>query len=360
MAKRCIKQITVKIPGTHGLRDATKVRPDDSFSFSSNDESLSSNPPTILVRGCHQIQLGSVTTPPNQPVTWSIKPNQNSGSAPTLTPTDGGKSATLNTDQGGSFSVIGQLDGCKVVWNLVFAWVKVDTSTSVMTFRNKFADAGSTAGVCKFRSGQFSAGNYAWEGQVKLQVLGGGTDGKLGIDQIQIKVLQNGVTDDLTGNYDGGGTVVEVPKGGIPVVDSNDATQPFIYFASSASVTPPTGTDRTWWTGDSPAGGFLTSHKNTHKKLQSISGTNAFVTAVAAVSDDALNSIVVHAKAAWTANFSGSVAANGKYTPTTAAVTGDAAFALISDATGGQDACDAGFETFEPRFNGGTDFTWTP
>ncbi len=87
---------------------------------------------------------------------------------------------------------------------------------------------------------------------------------------------------------------------------------------------------------------------------------NAFDTAVASVSDDAPNSIVVHAEAKWTADFSGSVAANGTYTPTTAAVTGDSKFALISDATGGQDARDAGFETFEPRFNGGATYRWTP
>ena len=87
---------------------------------------------------------------------------------------------------------------------------------------------------------------------------------------------------------------------------------------------------------------------------------NAFETVVASVSDDAPNSIVAHAKTAWTADFSGTVDGSGRYTATTADVTGDATFTLISDATGGQDARDAGYETFEPRFNGGTDFRWNP
>ena len=125
-------------------------------------------------------------------------------------------------------------------------------------------------------------------------------------------------------------------------------------------MTPHSGVDRTWWSGDSPAGAFTTSHQNTGKKLTSISGVNAFETAVASVSDDAPNSIVVHAKTSWTADYAGNVSGAGKYTPTKAKVTADSTFALVSAASGGQDALDAGFETFEPRFNGGTDTTWNP
>jgi hypothetical protein len=359
--QKCITRITAVVPGTNGKRDASKTRPNDTLrASSSKDESLSSNPPVILVRGCHDVTLGSVTTPPNEPVSWSIKPNENSEAAPTLTPTDGGRSAILKTDKAGSFSVIGELGSCKVVWNVVFVWVKVDTATATITKRKKFADAGSSGGWCSFNSGSFSAGNYGWEGQVKLQVLGGGTDQKLGIDKVRIKVLQNGITDTLSGQYDGGGTVLEVPKGGVPVVDATDGSQPFISNPTAGKVTPNSGTERTWWSGDSPAGAFATTHQNTGKPLKSISGVNAFETMVASVSDDAPNSIVAHAKTAWTADFSGTVDGSGRYTATTADVTGDATFTLISDATGGQDARDAGYETFEPRFNGGTDFRWNP
>src|SRR5262249_22812911 len=198
---------------TNGKRDATKKRPDDVLTSStSSDESLSSNAPVILVRGCHEVKLGSVTTPPGEPVSWSIKPNQNSGSAPTLTPTDGGKSAVLKTDQAGSFSVIGELDGCKVVWNVVFVWVKVDPASTKVTKRKKFADAGSGGGWCSFKSGAFSAGNYGWEAEVKVKMIGGGGDQKLGIDKVKVKILQNGIADTLTGHYQSGGRAPARPQ----------------------------------------------------------------------------------------------------------------------------------------------------
>ena len=187
-AKKCITTITAKLPGTNGKRDVTKKRPDDTLaSSSSSDESLSSNAPVVLVRGCREVKLGSVTTPTNEPVSWSIKPNQNGGSAPTLTPTDGGKSAVLKTDKAGSFSVIGELDGCKVVWNVVFVWVKVDPASAKITKRKKFADGGSGGGWCSFNSGAFSAGKYGWEAEVKVKMIGGGSDQKLGIDKVQVE-----------------------------------------------------------------------------------------------------------------------------------------------------------------------------
>ena len=361
----CVTQITAKVPGTRGKRKATDKRPDDTLtSSSSSDESLSANAPIILVRGCNEVELGSVTTPPNKAVSWQVKPNQNSESAPTITPINGGKGAKLKTDKPGSFSVIATLGGCKVVWNVVFVWVKVDPASSVITSRNnKFKDSGSSGGWTSFQSGKFTAGNYAWEGKVKMEVLGGGTNKKLGVGKIKIHILQNGVADTLTGHYKDGGTALEVPKGGLPVLDATNSSSPFIWASSAGSVTPAnssvtdTSKDRELWTGDSPAGAFPTTHKNTGKKLQKISGVNGFETAVASISDDAPNSIVVHAKTAWSADYSGKVNAAGVYTADGAKVTKQAQFSLVS---GGKDAYDAGFETFEPRFNGGVDTTWTP
>jgi hypothetical protein len=363
-----VTQITAKVPGTRGKRKATDKRPDDTLtSSSSSDESLSANPPVILVRGCNEVELGSVTTPPNKPVTWQVKPNQNTESAPTITPINGGKGAKLKTNKAGSFSVIATLGACKVVWNVVFVWVKVDPATSVITARKtKFKDTGSSGGWTKFTSGKFTAGNYAWEGKVKMEVLGGGTDKKMGVGKVKIHILQNGVADTLTGNYKDGGTALEVPKGGIPVVDATSSASPFITNSTAGTVTPSNSSvtdaskDRELWSGDSPAGAFPTAHKNTAKKLKSISGINGFETAVAAISDDAPNSIVVHAKTAWSADYKGKVNAAGVYAPDGPKVTKEAQFNLISAGSGGQDAYDAGFETFEPRFNGGTDTTWTP
>jgi hypothetical protein len=364
----CVTQITAKVPGTKGVRNAANKRPENVLaSSSSSDESLSGNPPVILIRGCNEVELGSVTTPPDKPVSWSIKPNENSESAPTLTPFDGGKKAKLKTDKPGSFSVIATLGACKVVWNVVFAWVKVDPASSVINSQDtKFADSGSSGGWTTFKSGEFSSGQYAWDGKVKMEVLGGGTNKKLGVGKVKIHILQNGVDDTLTGHYKDGGTALEVPKGGLPVVDATNASSPFIFASVAASVTPANSAvtddskDREAWTGDSPAGAFPVTHKNTGKKLETISGINGFESAVASTSNDASNSIVVHAKTAWSADYKGKVSAAGIYTPDGAKVTKQARFESVSAATGGQDAFDAGFETFEPRFNGGTDTTWTP
>ena len=355
-------QIKAKVPGTNGVRKpATDKRADNTLAASSSkDESLSTNKPVILVRGCKDVELEAVTDPPNKPVTWQVKSNENTDAPPSITPTDGGKKAKLKSNVHGSFSVIATLGSTKVVWNVVFVWVKVDTTSSSVTIRDsKYADGGSGGGWTVVRSGQFSAGNYAWEASVKVKVVGGGNSKRLGTDKVKVRVLQNGVGDTLTGNYTGGGTALEVPKGGLPVVDATGPGLPFITNTTAASVTPnDTDFERTVWSGDSPAGAFRTTHKNAGTALASISGQNSFKTAVASVSDDAPNSIVAHAKIAWQADFSGSVAATGAYTKTTAATTSDPRFQRISDSTGGQDADTGGFETFEPRFNGGVNTTW--
>jgi hypothetical protein len=360
--KECVTKITAKVPGTKGKRDATKQLPDNVLKDStSKDESLSANAPAVLVRGCTEVELSAETTPAGKPVKWQVKPNENTESAPALTPTDGGKKAKLKTDKSGSFSVIATLGACKVVWNVVFVWVKVDPATSVINSQNsKYAGTGGGG----FESGQFSPGQYPWDAKVKMEVIGGRKDGKLGVGKIKLHILQNGVADTLTGHYDAGGTALEVPRGGLPIRDSNDGSSPFMDIPTK--VTPAnsgisdSSKNREVWTGDAPAGGFPMTHKHTHKPLRSISGINGFQTAIASVSDDAPNSIVVHAKTAWSADFSGKVDAAGNYTPHGAHTNKEAQFHLISAATGGQDACDAGFETFQPRFNGGTDTKWTP
>ena len=72
------------------------------------------------------------------------------------------------------------------------------------------------------------------------------------------------------------------------------------------------------------------------------------------------NAIQVHAQTQWTADFSGTVSPAGVYTPNGARTIIDSPYTLISEATGGQDAAAANYETFEPRFNAGTTTRWTP
>jgi hypothetical protein len=367
---------------------ATKLTPDHSFFSASKKESLKSNPPTILVRGCQDIDLTSFTFPLGEPVNWSVKPNQNSGAAPTITPTNGGVSATLKTDKPGSFSVIAELCGTKVIWNVVFVWVKVKPKSTVIKAQSKtYKDNGSNASSTGFESGKFIFGRQAWETTFKVEVIGGGSDGRLGIKKVRVHMLQNGVADTLTGNYAGGGTGKEAPVGSLPVVDAQGpgggpqppsvpATpshpallmSPFIFTGSMIKLTPNQRVKhRTIQVGDSPGGGFPNAQPNTGTQLQTISGRNDFRMAVCGLSEDAPNAIVAHADIRWQADFAGKVVfgppnpAIGRYQRTTAKTTSDKRFTLISDGTGGKDVKDAGLEIFGPRFNdSGTTTNFTP
>ena len=363
-----VMEIKGTVPATHGKRNAKKIRQENVLSPSVSDqESLETNEPVVLVRGCLDVQLEAVTSPPNLPVAWTVKSNQNTESAPTVTPVGLGQKATLKTDKTGSFSVIASIGPSRIVWNVVFVWVKVDTGSSVNITRDLYVDDGSDANFGSFRSGEFKLGKFTWESSVDVTLVGGGPDQKLGIDQIRLGVLQNGVQDTLTGHYSKAGTCLEIPKGGLPIVDSNgDAdAQPLLVAKISVSVTPDnTGPSRTVWTADSPTGSFDVRHRDGREILQSVSGVNAFSTAVASFSTRARTAICVHAKMDWQANYAGDITYNKSgvsfYTANGATTTSQPEFALISEATGGQDAQEAGFETFEPRFNNGTDKRFTP
>lgn len=366
-----VAQINATVPATKAIRDPThKARPDNALTPSKSDkESLTDNKPVVLVRGCLDVQLEAVTVPPNLPVQWFVKPNENDGDAPTITPTEGGKKATLKTDKTGSFSVIAAVGVTKVVWNVVFVWVNVDTATSIKTTRDNYHDLGVQGGWQSFQSGDFVLGKLTWEAQVDATVIGGGKDKKLGIDRVRLGVLQNGVADTLSGIYTKGGSLREAPFGGLPVVDSNgDAdSHPMLSMAISATVKPDnTGPKRTIWTADSPGGVFPVWHRDNKQFLSSVSGIMGFEAAVASLSADAPNAFCVHAKMAWHADFAAKIVYSGnppvgKYTPNGATTVTDAEFSLISEASGGQDAGVAGFETFEPRWNNGRDYThWSP
>jgi hypothetical protein len=364
-AHPCVIQIKATLPGTNGVRKpATDKRAKNALTPSgSNSRSLTGNRPVILIRGCKPVELEAVTTPANLAVTWSVEANENTDAPPAITPTDGGKKAKLDTGVHGSFSVVATLGPCTVVWNVVFVWVKVDIKSSLIIKRNnRYADNGSGGGFTSFTSGSFPGRKYPWQAKVKVKVVGGGKSKRLGTSKVKLHLLQNGVADTLAGSYAPPppvSTAQEMPRGGLPIRDSNDASDPWMDTPTKVSPNN-TGFKREVWTADAPAGSFPTAHNNTLNALQSISGINGFRSAIASVSDDAPTALMAHADTTWQADFKGTVNAAGMYTPSAAKTTADARFKLISDATGGQDAGDAGFETFEPRFNGGTDTKWTP
>jgi hypothetical protein len=297
-------------------------------------------------------------------VTWTVKANENSAAPPTITP-DGPRTAKLKANQPGSFSVVATLDSIKIVWNVVFVWVKVDTNGSKITPRQDFRNA-SPSGAAVVSTGEFRVGKYAWEADIKAQVIGGGTSQTLGVGKVKVEVLQNCFADSVTGNYEGGGTALETPKGGIPGLDSNSTKSPFTRDFRAIQFTPlrfeitDASKERELLVGDSPGAGFPTIHQNSKKRLLSMSGSIEFRTAIASVGDDAPNTIVVHGQAKWIVDFSGTVDFEGIYHPTTPKLTADPTLTLISDTTGGREANAAGFETMGPLFAGKPEFIWNP
>jgi hypothetical protein len=263
-----------------------------------------------------------------------------------------------------------------MVWNVVFVSVEVDvTKGVVLTVPGLYGDGGnpgasSSVTSTSFHSGDFGkTGKFAFQLNVtKIKLVGGGSKGDLGIDQVQLHYLQNGVTDTLQGNYAGGGTANEKTIGTLPVCDSNgDPTaDPTADSPDMFTVTPDqVSASRDVQLGDSPGGGFARVHPTNKNLLSSISGINGFRTAIGSTSTIAPDAFVVHAEISWQAHFDGKVETDPKkkatYTANGAKTTSDAQMVLISPATGGQDAGDANFELFPIRFNnGGTTTTFTP
>jgi outer membrane protein OmpA-like peptidoglycan-associated protein len=366
-----VLEIRASILGSKNVRKPDERRPTATLTSStSSDESLTGNAPVILVRGCQDVDLEAITAPAG-PVTWEVKPNENSNAAPTITPIDGGRKATLKTGQGGSFSVIASIGASRVVWNVVFVSVEIDVTRSVpLLVPGLYKENNSQTTFCAFSSGEFGkTGQFAWQLNVtKIKLVGGGTKGDLGVDKVRLHYLQNGVADTLQGNYAGGARANEVTVSTLPVCDSNGnpATDPTADAPSMFTVTPDQKSAiRDVQMGDSPGGSFTRVHQNTKTLLATISGINGFRAAIGSTALAAPNAFVAHADIKWQANFAGTVeqdtSKNATYTANGAKTTSDAQLALISPSTGGQDAGDAGLELFPVQFNdAGTKTTFTP
>ena len=369
---KVIKVIKVSgtVAGTRGFRKINEHKQHTTNQLKgsgSASEDLHGNAPAVLVRGCKKVHLKATTSPADSLVTWEVKPNHNKHSPPALTVKAKNK-AVLETNETGSFSVIATAGTSKVVWNVVFVSVEVDTASTVRVGRSNYTpilDAAGNPTQGSVSSGVFQKGQDTFEATVTVRLVGGGDDGKLGINKVMLRVLQNGVTDTLSGHYappPPNSVVHERVRGGFPCVDSNgppgggaggDAAEPTITVASSVSVTPVGGPKRKVWTGDSPAGGFPMARSNPANggRLVSITGINGFKTAIASISLDAPREYMVHADIHWQAHFDGTINAAGIWVKHGAHTVVDRRYKLISARTGGQDACDAGYEIYEPRFN---------
>lgn len=382
-APAVVMQIKAKLEATKEIRaGSAKKRADATLTPSASpSRSLGDNKPVFLVQGTKDVDLEAVISAPAD-VTWTVEPNENTNPAPSITPVAGSPNNTkakLSAAQGGSFSVIASIGASRVVWNVVFVSVKVSLEGVVVDLRNSGYAEGVFSGgtqhpsdntTTRFTSGRFQKGKYPFEAFIPtIKVVGGGSDGKLGVDQVVLHYLQNGVGDSLTGHYAGGKTASEVVQDAagktvtFPVTDSNgDADSvPYADAASMFTVTNPAGDSRSWRGGDAPAAFIPLFHKH-GERLQTVTGSNDFRVAVASTSKAAPNSIVVHAELSWKAHFEGTVAASGAgvYTPKGANTSGDSTFTLIAPDSNGKDAADAGFETFEPRYNNGSNTILNP
>ena len=367
-SRPCVTQIKATIRGTQGLRSKNDKRPDRALRPSgSSDKSLKGNAPVILVRGCKEVMLEAVTKPPNSPVTWKVEPNETTNQPPAIA--GSGTKATLKTNVDGSFAVIASAGGCKVVWNVVFVWVKVDVASSAIIKRKDtydddtmFAGDGgkySLGKLTRFKSGDFKKGLYPWEARVRVELVGGGANKQLGLNKVGLHVLQNGVAENTTAHYAKKGTAQKQIDVSFPLLDSSGQDSAFITI-DMFEVTPFSMTEFEVFAGDAPTGVYPFNHEVTHEQLQSISGGTFFRSAIASTSEDAPDTITVHADTKWSVDYLGIVDKNAKYVPKGAHTNADKEFALIADATGGTDAELAGFETFGPRFLDFQDKAWVP
>jgi hypothetical protein len=235
-----------------------------------------------------------------------------------------------------------------------------------------FEDNGSTASDVKFRSGKFeiaNPGQFAFNVLVDVRLDAGPNADPALINDVAIFFLQNGTADDLRSEYTDGSVIREVfkdPAMKFPVVDSNGKTAdyfgplcltepPFTIAALQTKVVRDDGDFKVLLFGDSPDGSFPA--RTLKGVVDHIRGQNDFKLAVASICRSSRNCVVVHAELTWTANFDGRVegAKDGKtkYVREGAfskITTPDRKFQPVSPATGGQNARDAKYELFAPKF----------
>jgi hypothetical protein len=341
-------------------------------------EPLDQNAPVIVLQGMANLLLEAVTSPPNQPATWSVKPNQNTASPPVIDPIVGGRKAVLKSDQPGSFSIlaVGTTGAKPVVWNVVFVAVKITQGPKPATALGAAAcrSIGGGGPLLIVQAGDPGNGKHGWSATVTATLTAGGANGDIGIDRVQLKMLQNGVADDITGSYLD--RVAGLPKvlrarevvAKLPVVDTDDdsGSDPARHFpsdsnANAVKISPSTGPTRTVSFFDSPAtNAFKARHEHdSNALLASLDGQQKFRTAVAAISTMAPHSIVVYATIAWTVDVTGVVtttvnqplpglvSTNWAAVPTSTGTTSDPSFTILAAPI---DAASAGFEVWPPNF----------
>ena len=369
----------------------------------SADPALATNKPVVVVRGSNQITLTAITNPAGNGVDWKVVANENKESPPSITPSASRTSAVLSTNKTGSFAVIAADGDSKIIWNVVFAHLKVKPATSRVKASKAFFFQSVVPGFIFVLSGQFVTDQAAWQARVDMEVIGGGADGSIGAEKIDIHYFQNGVAPiNDAGAYIGPptavagppitGAVTETPPN-VPILDATGGGGPVppnsprvpegvatiapIIFGGPTFILTALGNRKFRLQSlDSPGTRFPFVHSGVKvATLRSVSNFRSFRAAVAATSKDSYNNLVVVADLRWQARYDGNIVypagspappavvpagTAGSWVGTTNAVTAPAQYSLVSDATGGQDAVVAGFRILPPRFNAAAGFMMVP
>lgn len=422
LEKASLKGIKVRHPGTKGVKDPSqrhtttegakdeeKLRRRDSA-----EKDLGKNAPVVFVRGCGKVLLEAMGNAEDLKVKWDVEPHAG-GARPALVVKDGGHAAELSADLGGAFAVSAawppDAPTRTVFMNIVFVSVTVDpvaTPVFAGTFKDATSEEDKKNELIGAGSGEFNSTRAQSAFSISAAVsLAGGGDGGLGVERVNLHILQNLHDSSVRGHYEDGGTSLEIPKKHpktgkrYPALDATglrpfgahakppadakawpstwpgplvDAPSQFASFDPPVTkesplywlhvtVTPDQkARNRTVVMWDSPQTGWPVAHVKTKKDLETTSGANMFTTCIAAISDDARNSIVVVAKFTWFVRFDGEASLFGtdSWRPKGAkTLTNDTAWTPFSPATGGQDAGEAGIDSFPPRANRGMDLEWS-
>lgn len=296
---------------------------------SSGDTAIPKFLHAVLPQGVTGLILEAVTLPPEQPAQWEVQPNQNASPAPAFDVIEGGRKIVLHTDQVGGFSVLARLNphDKPIVWNVVFVGVSV-RSTSVAAKSNyrglPFADLNVVVST-----GDAPGGVFAWTASAEIRLTGGGPGHDIGIDTVEIDVLQNGLTDSVTASYANKDLTKRRDMSEVlafaPVLDTDDQSGDLRRHFSSPTnalavrINPRTGPLRNLTALDAPntvafpsaldakGGGVRKGDPRAEVFLHVTSGVMKFRTAIAAISRDAPDAIAVYATLDWECDVDGSV-----------------------------------------------------
>lgn len=401
-----VAQVELKLKRTRCRRTAAA---DESKISRTDVETLDKLTMTVL-RDAGDIEFEATVTPATVPIVWDVQRAPDDTPAANLVPTHvAGSTAnkrTLTPDQTGSFHVhafvdsdpvagsdpVHGVDDDGVVFNLNMVEVSIPSTGTNTILQNPaysntrssanslVVDSGSSQGVFNVspgRNGQYGDEQFALHlisFKVTVNVVGGGADGRRGIDKVFTGIIQTTTADSIVGTYADGrtlretlfdpavpippssrgvaGIVVQDPPPGqpplqslaFPVRDTRGANNtrifPFLISSSDRNAAdmkflPTGGQERVVRVIDSPAIVMRIRHPVTNSPLTAISGSNDFADFLVAFASDFPENYVEYASASWSTTYGTFTPAAG-WTAAGAALTTTASMAVTSPPIAGE------------------------